>query len=84
LNAQVTTLASNNLLNAQVTTPEAQTDSLADARLKKKEVNKQDKGSKRRVSWTERQHRGKTIGPTTIMHHYLRYMNHTLYDSNVI
>jgi zinc finger SWIM domain-containing protein 3 len=64
LNAQVTTPASNNLLNAQVTTPEAQNDSLADARLKKKEVNKQDKGSKRKVSWTERQHRGKTIGPT--------------------
>ncbi|XP_047063565.1 protein FAR1-RELATED SEQUENCE 5-like isoform X2 [Lolium rigidum] len=65
LNAQVTTTASNNLLNSQVTTPEAQNDSLADARLKKKEVNKQDKGSKRRVSWTERRRKGKKIGPTT-------------------
>jgi zinc finger SWIM domain-containing protein 3 len=49
LNAQVTTPASNIPLTAQVTTP-APNIPLADARLKKKEVNKQDKGPKRRKS----------------------------------
>jgi hypothetical protein len=63
LNTQVTTPASNIPLTAQVTTP-APNIPLADARLKKKEVNKQDKGPKRRKSWTEMQYKAKKIGPT--------------------
>jgi hypothetical protein len=62
LNAQATPTVPTILLNAQMTTP-SPNDSLAAARLKKKEVNKEDKSFKRRRSWTERQHKGKKIGP---------------------
>ena len=55
LNAQVTPATSNILPN----------DSLVAARLKKKEVNKEGKNSKRRKSWTERQYKAKRIGPAT-------------------
>jgi zinc finger SWIM domain-containing protein 3 len=58
LNAQATPTTSSVLLNAQVTTPSSN-DSLAAARLKKTEVNEEDKSSKRRKSWTERQFRRK-------------------------
>jgi zinc finger SWIM domain-containing protein 3 len=64
LNAQVTPVTSTVLLHAQLTTPLAN-DSLAAARLKKKEVNKENKGSKRKKSWTERQYKGKMVGPST-------------------
>ena len=63
LNAQVTPATSSFLPNAQVTTP-ASNDSLVAARLKKKVVNKEDKNSKRRKSWTERQYKARKIGPT--------------------
>jgi hypothetical protein len=64
LNAQVTPATSNVLLNDQLTTP-LSNDPLAAARLKKKEVNKENKGSKRKKSWTERQYKGKRVGPST-------------------
>lgn len=64
LNAEVPPPASDDLLNAKVTPP-ATTDLLAAACLKKKEINKADKNSKRRKDWTERQYKRKKIGPAT-------------------